>query len=389
MPPSPALASSLVAQDSPAPPRSWMPTTSPPPKSSRQHSMRTFSANGSPTWTLGSFLRPGRWVRPVEGLRGEHRDPADPVEARARPEEHDLVAGAGGERQVQVLVAQHADAQRVDQRVARVARVEDDLATDVGQAQAVAVEADAGDDTGQHPGGVGGVERADAQPVHDGDRARAHGHDVAHDAADAGGRALVRLDVRRVVVRLDLEGDGPAVADVDDARVLADARPAGARASPRWSSRRSGAGGPSRTCRSSARTTSPSTWRARPRSAGDRGSPGCGRTPRRAGRGRRAAGARRVSPRRARRRRRAAAPEAPRGRGSQGPDRRNGHPSSVGARRDRLPGPVGRASPRAPPALTNGERGDYPRRAVDKRRSADVTDSTRRCPPHAHRAHRH
>ncbi len=58
MPPSPALASSDVAQDSPAPPRSWMPTTSPAWNSSRQHSMSTFSVKGSPTCTDGSFLRP-------------------------------------------------------------------------------------------------------------------------------------------------------------------------------------------------------------------------------------------------------------------------------------------------------------------------------------------
>ena len=50
-----------------------------------------------------------------------------------------------------------------------------------------------------------------------------HGHDVADDAADTGGRTLVGLDVRRVVVALDLERDGPAVTDVDDAGVLADA----------------------------------------------------------------------------------------------------------------------------------------------------------------------
>ena len=47
--------------------------------------------------------------------------------------------------------------------------------------------------------------------------------DVAQDAADPGRRALERLDRRRVVVALDLEGDGQAVADVDDAGVLAGA----------------------------------------------------------------------------------------------------------------------------------------------------------------------
>ena len=67
------------------------------------------------------------------------------------------------------------------------------------------------------------VERTEAQRVHHRDRARAHRQDVADDAADAGRGALVRLDVGRVVVRLDLEGDGPALADVDHAGVLAHA----------------------------------------------------------------------------------------------------------------------------------------------------------------------
>ena len=64
-------------------------------------------------------------------------------------------------------------------------------------------------------------ERAEAQRVEDGDRPRAHREDVAHDAADAGRRALVGLDRRRVVVRLDLEDGAAAVADVDGAGVLA------------------------------------------------------------------------------------------------------------------------------------------------------------------------
>jgi hypothetical protein len=46
-------------------------------------------------------------------------------------------------------VLHDADAQRVDQRVAGVAVVEEQLAADVGQAQAVAVAADAGDDAGR------------------------------------------------------------------------------------------------------------------------------------------------------------------------------------------------------------------------------------------------
>jgi hypothetical protein len=120
-------------------------------------------------------------------------------------------------------VAHDAHREGVDERVALVDGVEHGLAADVRQAQAVRVEADAADHAVHDAGGVGVVDRAEAQLVHDGDRARAHRDDVADDAADAGRGALERLDVARVVVRLDLEGDGPALADVDDARVLAHA----------------------------------------------------------------------------------------------------------------------------------------------------------------------
>ena len=132
--------------------------------------MSSFSMNGSPTWTLGRLAGPVV----VEGLRREDARRRRCRRRRSGAEQDDQVAGAGRLGQVDVLVAQHADAQRVDQRVAEVGRVEDDLAADVGQAQAVAVAADAGDDPGQHAVGVGGVERAEAQRVHHRDRAGAH-----------------------------------------------------------------------------------------------------------------------------------------------------------------------------------------------------------------------
>ena len=65
------------------------------------------------------------------------------------------------------------------------------------------------------------VELAEAERVEHRDRPRADREDVAQDAADAGGRALERLDRARVVVRLDLERHRQAVAHVHDAGVLA------------------------------------------------------------------------------------------------------------------------------------------------------------------------
>ena len=83
------------------------------------------------------------------------------------------------------------------------------------------------------------VGRAEGQGVHAGDRPRAHGEDVAQDAADAGRRALIGLDEGGVVVALHLEDGGKPVADVDHAGILA--RPlddAGARRRQRFRCRR-------------------------------------------------------------------------------------------------------------------------------------------------------
>ena len=175
----------------------------------------------------------------VERLRREDRDAADAVETGACAEQDDLVACTRSEGQVQILDAHDAGAQRVDQRVACVGGVEDRLAADVGQAEGVSVSTDTAHDTVDDATGIGGVGSTEPQLVHDGDRASTHGHDVADDAADTGCRTLVGLDVRRVVVALDLERDCPAVTDVDDAGVLADTGEHRWRASRRWWSRRS------------------------------------------------------------------------------------------------------------------------------------------------------
>ena len=64
------------------------------------------------------------------------------------------------------------------------------------------------------------VRRAEAEPVEQRDRPRTHRRDVPQDPADAGRRALERLDGGRVVVALDLERDGQPVTEIEDARVL-------------------------------------------------------------------------------------------------------------------------------------------------------------------------
>src|SRR5258708_30203914 len=60
----------------------------------------------------------------------------------------------------------------------------------------------------------------ETQRVHDREWPGAHGKDVTQDAADAGRGPLKRLDEGGVIVGLDFEGAGPAVADVDDTGIL-------------------------------------------------------------------------------------------------------------------------------------------------------------------------
>ncbi len=170
----------------------------------------------------GQLLAPAARLVAAERVAGQHGYPTDAIQPGPRAEQDHLVADPGGVCPVQVLGPQHPDAQRVDQRVSGVGRVEHHLAADRRQPEAVPVATDPGDHTGQHPGGVRRVRGSEPQRVEHRRRAGTHGQDVPHDPADPGRRTLVWLHIGRMVVRLDLERDRPTVADVDHAGVLAD-----------------------------------------------------------------------------------------------------------------------------------------------------------------------
>ena len=100
----------------------------------------------------------------------------------------------------------------VDQAIVVETFVEVGVAGDVGNADRVAVGADAvdrtlGDVTLMR---VWTVEPAESQRVGDRDHLGAHAEHVTHDAADAGRRALERHDLRWMVVRF--VGDHDTVA---------------------------------------------------------------------------------------------------------------------------------------------------------------------------------
>ena len=146
----------------------------------------------------------------------EHRGAADAVATGRRAVEDDDAARPARLRRAQPVALEQPHAHRVDEAVGGVGRVEDGLAADRRHADAVAVVADPGDGLLEVEVGL-----AEPEPVEERDRPRSHRDHVAQDPADARRRALERLDRGRVVVRLDLERDRGAVAEVEHARVLA------------------------------------------------------------------------------------------------------------------------------------------------------------------------
>ena len=273
----PLLAISDADEVRPAAPRSCSETSSSRSSSSRQHSSSFFSANGSPIWTDGRLASS---PSPSSALASTEAPPI-PSRPVSAPSSTSTLPGPGRGAADQPLVRRQPEAHRVDQAVLLVAVLEVDLAADRRHADRVAVVADPGDGAARAgSASAPSVRRlAEAQRVEHRDRPGADREHVAQDPADAGGRALERLDRARVVVRLDLEGDRQAVADVDRAGVLARAHQH-VRALGRQPAQQLA----SSACRRSARTTSATASPARRRSARARAGRRSARTRRRSAR---------------------------------------------------------------------------------------------------------
>ncbi len=108
----------------------------------------------------------------------------------------------------------------INEDVAVITRIEFHFAANRWHAEGVAVAANTGNDTGHEMAGLRVVGRAEAQGVHGGNRARAHGEDVTQDTADAGRRTLIGLDIGGMVMALHLEDDAIAIVDIHNAGIF-------------------------------------------------------------------------------------------------------------------------------------------------------------------------
>ena len=92
-----------------------------------------------------------------------------------------------------IFVAHHADTERIHKGITSISSVKYHFSADIRKSQAVTVSADSGHNSGEDTSGVNGIGRTKAQRIHNGDRARAHSQNIAHDSANTGSSALVGL----------------------------------------------------------------------------------------------------------------------------------------------------------------------------------------------------
>ena len=210
--PAPSRAISASEEASPAAPQSWSDSTSPRSTSSSEASISFLPVNGSPTCTEGRFSADAL----AELLAREHGGAADPVAAGRRAVEDEHVAGPARARARDALGRQEADAHRVDEAVAGVRLVEDRLAADGGHADAVPVVADPGDRAPEAQSGA--PKRSPSSSATGRAPIATMSRRIPPTPVAAPWNGSTR---RRVVVRLDLERDRLALAEVDHARVLA------------------------------------------------------------------------------------------------------------------------------------------------------------------------
>ncbi len=164
-------------------------------------------------------------MRLLRVVYGSECGTVDAVPAGVGTDQQDDVANSRGSRPHQIIPARDADAHRVQQWIAGVCRVEEDVTGDGWDAETVPVAADPANDAGEEEAVARLRERPEPERIEDRDRARAHGEDVPDDPADAGGGTLERLDRARVVMGLDLQHGDQPVTDIDRAGVFA--RPLG------------------------------------------------------------------------------------------------------------------------------------------------------------------
>ncbi len=132
----------------------------------------------------------------------------------------DRVTHSGGGSLLNILMPENAGAKRIDQGIAFVAGIEIYVSAHIGNPQTIPIVGNPADHSTEQTLDEGGIQVSEAQGIGQQHGTGPHRENVAHDPAHSGGRPLEGLDGARVIVRLDLKGDPPALTDVNDPGVF-------------------------------------------------------------------------------------------------------------------------------------------------------------------------
>ena len=161
------------------------------------------------------------FVRGIVKLSRGHGCAMNAIASGFRADIDDRRANAGGRGIKYFIGAREADTHGIDQNIAIIAGVEINLAAHRRHADAIAIAANAGNDTGHKVAGFFVVGLAEAQRVQVGNRTRAHGKHIAHNAAHTRGRALIGFDEGGVIMAFHFENCRVAVTDIDHTGIFA------------------------------------------------------------------------------------------------------------------------------------------------------------------------
>ena len=160
------------------------------------------------------------FLRRIVKFRRGHGGAMNAVTPRFGPQIDNRIADAGGCRIENLIAAGDAHRHRIHQNIAVIAFVESDLSANGRDAEGIAVATDARHNPRDQMAGARMGRVTEPQGIQTGNRACAHGEDIAQNAAHTGGCALIGFDEGGVVVAFHFEDAGQPVANVDDTGIL-------------------------------------------------------------------------------------------------------------------------------------------------------------------------
>ena len=144
----------------------------------------------------------------------------DTVPTGLGTDHHQGIALAFGDGGDDAVALDQPHGHGIDQGIAGIGLIEIHFAGYGGDAEGVTVVANPAHDAVNQIANPGIFGISESKGVERRDGSGAHGENITKDTADTGGRSLIGLDGRGVIMRLDFEDHGQAVADINRAGVF-------------------------------------------------------------------------------------------------------------------------------------------------------------------------